>query len=305
MDSQFFANILLRQHQHNSFVKRFHKLWNFWAPIRKQFNKRGVVSIYNLVAQVCLRLAVRHCFFFTWSQLRKEVSVWQRSYHSPTNENLPWEKLSAFLLPSHPNTHFVFLPTRLSVTSIFFLCWALLSQIVSSVENILSHNPLWESLGVASRPKYFTTGQPSFTEKVHASWIWLLSRRQPWELFGPDIEIRQPFLSVLCPEWWYIRWAGEFNHRQLNHHRQKRFPFCEDRSLAFFHRKSHSCTSLGWFLLVNANERDIPGQTADILALWENWQSTTSGKDHCGIASAGNWSSIVTGDAFPSRLNPS
>ena len=92
MDSQFFANILLRQHQHNSFVKRFHELWNFWAPIRKQFNKRGVVSIYNLVAQVCLRLAVRHCFFFTWSQLRKEVSVWQRSYHSPTNENLPWEK---------------------------------------------------------------------------------------------------------------------------------------------------------------------------------------------------------------------
>ena len=148
MDSQFFANILLRQHQHNSFVKRFHELWNFWAPIRKQFNKRGVVSIYNLVAQVCLRLAVRHCFFFTWSQLRKEVSVWQRSYHSPTNENLPWEKLSAFLLPSHPNTHFVFLPTRLSVTSIFFLCWALLSQIVSSVENILSHNPL---LGITWR----------------------------------------------------------------------------------------------------------------------------------------------------------
>ena len=54
-----------------------------------------------------------------------------------------------------------------------------------------------------------------------------------------------------------------------------------------------------WFFLVNVNERDIPGQTADILALWENWQSTTSGKDHCGIASAGNRSSIVTGDAFP------
>ena len=259
------------------------------------------------VAQGSIRLATlssfSSLFLFSWSRLRKKVSVWQRSYHSPTNENLPWEKPWGLFyilhFTFHPNTYFVFLPTRLSVTSIFFLCWALLSQIVSSVENILSHNPLWESLGVASRPKYFTTGQASFTEKVHASWIWLLSRRQPWELFGSDIEIRQPFLSALCPEWWYIRWAGEFNHRQFNHHRQKRLPFCEDRSLAFFHRKSHSCTLLGWFLLVNANERDIPGQTADILALWENWQSTTSGKDHCGIASAGNRSSIVTGDAFP------
>ena len=56
--------------------------------------------------------------------------------------------MGAFLLPFHPNTYFVFLPTRLWVTSIFFLCWALLSQIVSSVENILSHNPL---LGITWR----------------------------------------------------------------------------------------------------------------------------------------------------------
>ena len=113
------------------------------------------VFLFHLVqvAQGSIRLATlssfSSLFLFSWSRLRKKVSVWQRSYHSPTNENLPWEKPWGLFYYHFIQIHTLFfLPTRLSVTSIFFLCWALLSQIVSSVENILSHNPL---LGITWR----------------------------------------------------------------------------------------------------------------------------------------------------------
>ena len=80
---------------------------------------------------------------------RKYTSVWQRFHTThPQMRACHGKSCRLFFLPSHRNTHFVFLPTRLSVTSIFFLSWALLSQIVSSVENILSHNPL---LGITWR----------------------------------------------------------------------------------------------------------------------------------------------------------
>ena len=80
---------------------------------------------------MCLRLAtvssLSSLFLFTWSRLRKEVSVWQRSNHSPTNEILSWEKLWA---SSHPKTFFFF--THPSVGHQYIL--SLLGSIVPNCE---------------------------------------------------------------------------------------------------------------------------------------------------------------------------